>query len=131
MPFESCVVVSYAVTLVAGDVETGPVARPALNIHITSPEKASSRSDVYLRFYPAGVTMPPNRRTSNPDGSLLYMVSMRLERYPYAVDLLRNEKPMYFYYDTTSHTAHLSTENEPIGEGSPDADYLRSIGREP
>ena len=43
---------------------------------------------------------------------LLYYSSEMLAN---VLDLLRNEKPMYIYYDITG--AYLSTSNEPTGDG--------------
>jgi len=35
-----------------------------------------------------------------------------------SIDLLRNEKPVYFHWNDTSRGVRLSTANEPIGEGT-------------
>lgn len=32
------------------------------------------------------------------------------------IDMLRNEKPIYFTWDDSSQTARLSTDQEPVGE---------------
>jgi hypothetical protein len=36
-----------------------------------------------------------------------------------AVDLLRNEKPVYFQYNDTTNGAFLATGSEPVGEAEP------------
>ncbi len=43
--------------------------------------------------------------------------SMPIELYSNVVDLLRNEKPVYYNWFTETRTGVLSTGEEPVGEG--------------
>ncbi len=37
--------------------------------------------------------------------------------YPMFIDLLRNEKPLFFYFNFDNDTSYITTTNEPVGEG--------------
>ena len=50
---------------------------------------------------------------------LRYPMSM----YPNIIDILRNEKPIYFSYSINLNMGHIRTGKEPIGEGDNDADF--------
>jgi hypothetical protein len=50
-------------------------------------------------------------------GSLRYYARFRQSDFPGAVDLLRNEKPVYFNFNDTTMGALLSTGPKPVGEG--------------
>ncbi len=41
----------------------------------------------------------------------------RAERYPHFIDILRNEKPLFFYYNKDDKTCYMTTSDEPVGEG--------------
>lgn len=41
----------------------------------------------------------------------------RADRYPHFIDLLRNEGPLFFYYNKDNHTCYITTSDEPVGEG--------------
>lgn len=108
----------YAVSLIAGPSEyDDEAARPAATIHATTAGGKDDKVGIYLRFYRPGVLLPRNQRIANDDGSRLYMVSYRYDQLAGAVDLLRNERPMYFKYDKRSSSGYLSTSEEPVGEG--------------
>src|SRR5262245_28464260 len=60
--------------------------------------------------------------TSNPNlsmgsGDITYYGRFMAEQLPASVDLLRNEKPVYFGWNDTSQGVDLSTTAEPVGEG--------------
>lgn len=46
----------------------------------------------------------------------LYEVYLKADRYMAFIDLLRNEKPLYFFYDFTENIAYITTSDEPVGE---------------
>jgi hypothetical protein len=46
-----------------------------------------------------------------------------MSMYVNVIDLLRNEKPIYFSYSNTSKLGYIRTGKEPIGEGNNDADF--------
>ena len=70
--------------------------------------KAAGRFVGQLVFNPNGSTLPPDTADS-----LFY----HLEQYPHAVDLLRNEKPMYFHFHGAGSENGIKTTAEPVGEG--------------
>ena len=43
--------------------------------------------------------------------------------YDSIIDILRNEKPIYFSYSEKSKLGYIRTGKEPIGEGENDADF--------
>lgn len=49
--------------------------------------------------------------------STTYEIYIASERYPHFVDLLRNEKPLYFFYDMNENISYITTSDEPVGEG--------------
>jgi len=49
--------------------------------------------------------------------STQYEVYVSADRYPHFIDLLRNEKPLYFFYEFNEHIAYITTSDEPVGEG--------------
>ncbi len=46
----------------------------------------------------------------------------RAERYPDFIDILRNEKPLFFYYNREDTTCYITTSDEPVGEGENEED---------
>ena len=47
----------------------------------------------------------------------LYEVYQPWESYPHFIDLLRNEKPLYFFFSFVDNSAYITTSDEPVGEG--------------
>ena len=41
----------------------------------------------------------------------------RAQRYPHFIDILRNEGPLFFYYNKDDKTCYITTGDEPVGEG--------------
>jgi hypothetical protein len=112
---------SYAVSLIS---EGDPQAvRPVAIIHASTASKALAGAQIYLRYYRAGAELPANSRVENEDGSRLFMVSFAYDQFAAAVDLLRNEAPMFFMYNERRKTGYLATSDEPVGEGEKDADF--------
>ena len=76
---------------------------------------------VQVNFYPDGKTLPKNNYDKrNKLVYLRYPMSM----YPNVIDLLRNEKPIYFSYSESLNMGYVRTGKEPIGEGDNDADFV-------
>lgn len=46
----------------------------------------------------------------------------RSDRYPHFIDILRNEKPLFFYYNRDDMTCYITTSDEPVGEGEHEED---------
>ena len=72
---------------------------------------------VALRFYPDGATVPPNSMSSHRGGDPMYYVNYAYDQLANMVDILRNEKPISFYWNDTTNSAYVTTANEPVGEG--------------
>lgn len=67
----------------------------------------------FLYFVPESETLGTNRKRS---GRNVFDVFYRMSTWSQYVDLLRNEKPVYFYYYDSNNTAVIKTSEEPIGE---------------
>jgi len=76
-----------------------------------------------LNFYPDNKNLPENY--FDVKSNLVYL-RFRLLAYANIIDLLRNEKPIYFSYSQKSKVGFVRTGKEPIGEGDNDADFDRS-----
>jgi hypothetical protein len=71
-------------------------------------------------FYPDNKTLPVNYYDVN---SKLVYLRFHLHMYDSIIDILRNEKPIYFSYSEKSKLGYIRTGKEPIGEGENDADF--------
>ncbi len=47
----------------------------------------------------------------------------RANRYPHFIDILRNEKPLFFYYNKDTNVGFITTSDEPVGEGPDDRSH--------
>ena len=73
-----------------------------------------------VNFYPDAKKLPVNSYDKrNKLVYLRYPISM----YANILDILRNEKPIYFSYSGKSNTGYVRTGKEPVGEGENDADF--------
>ena len=68
----------------------------------------------YMNFVPDGQQLPPNKKHSGRD---VFEVHYWMSSWTHCVDLLRYEKPVFFFYDDSSNTAELRTNSEAVGEG--------------
>lgn len=71
----------------------------------------------FLRFYPSGATVPANSKQTHQSGKPMFYVNYRYEQLANVLDLLRNEKPVKFFFRDDNMAAYITTGNEPIGEG--------------
>lgn len=67
----------------------------------------------FLCFVPEGVALGTNRKRA---GQNVFDIYYSMTTWSQCVDLLRNEKPVYFYYDDSNNTAVITTTDEPVGE---------------
>ena len=67
-----------------------------------------------LSFYPDKKNLPENYYDMN--SSLVYL-RYSMSMYSKILDILRNEKPIYFSFSETSKLGYLRTGKEPVGEG--------------
>ncbi|MBC2838463.1 hypothetical protein [Robiginitalea sp. SC105] len=75
---------------------------------------------VQLTFYPNGKKLPENHYDKrNKLVYLRYPMSM----YANILDILRNEKPIFFRYNAEIKLGFIRTGKEPVGEGEYDADF--------
>ncbi|MGC2827796.1 MAG: hypothetical protein WA322_26795 [Pseudolabrys sp.] len=70
----------------------------------------------FLYFVPQGGDRRPNQKRA---GANAFDIDYWMYSWPYFVDLLRNEKPVYFLYDDSSNRAEIATNWEPVGEAEP------------
>jgi len=79
-----------------------------------------------LSFIPAGRPIPPGSKrpgSSDPD---IFDLFWPLDDYSAIVDLLRNEKPIAFYFDDTDQSIGVTTyDPEPVGENEGDVRLRR------
>ena len=73
-----------------------------------------------LSFYQDGTKLPQNHYDKR--NKLVYL-RYPLSMYVHAMDILRNEKPVFFEYSQELNQGFLRTGLEPVGEGEYDADY--------
>jgi hypothetical protein len=64
-----------------------------------------------LYFYPDNVSLPANQSTVNG----IYL-NYRLSRFADVMTMLKEEKPLYLYFDTTKKFGYVGTSSEPVGE---------------
>lgn len=70
----------------------------------------------YLSFHLDSATLPEARLVIAANGTKQLYVSLRYTEYSNFVDLLRNEKPVYFFYRDDAKSFYLHTTNEPVGD---------------
>lgn len=49
--------------------------------------------------------------------SKIFHIYLRAEKYPAFIDLLRYEKPLFFFYNYNDDSFYITTSDEPVGEG--------------
>jgi hypothetical protein len=73
-----------------------------------------------LTFYPDGSKLPANHYDKR--NKLVYL-RYPMAMYRHTMDILRNEKPVFFEYSRELNQGFLRTGLEPVGEGEYDADF--------
>ncbi|HEX6750119.1 MAG TPA: hypothetical protein VF092_22685 [Longimicrobium sp.] len=76
----------------------------------------AGHSTVSLVFYHDGAVIPANTMVPLGLGNFLYTMRYRYAQFANVLDLLRNEKPIRFYFDDQSMLGYITTSDEPIGE---------------
>ena len=71
----------------------------------------------FLRFFPENTPLPPNSKETHISGKPIYYVSYRYAQLANVVDLLRNEKPIRFFFRDDNLASYVTTSDEPVGEG--------------
>ena len=98
-----------------------PVAYNAfigLNLVATGTQ-VSTQAVAFLNFYPDTTTTPlPGNSAQTQGGMKVYVANFRRSWFSAAIDLLRNELPLTFWFDEATKEAILGTgTQEPVGEG--------------
>lgn len=68
-------------------------------------------------WFTLGDAAPDYPNLAPSSGNPLYYVRFRGTQLPAVLDLLRNEKPVYLHWNTTSTGAFIASGKEPVGEG--------------
>ena len=71
----------------------------------------------FLQFYPDGKPLPANSKGTHVSGKHIFYVSYQYAQLKNMIDLLRNEKPVKFFFRDDNLAAYLTTSDEPVGEG--------------
>lgn len=58
----------------------------------------------------------PQNSTETIGSKKIYYVYYHVDRYLAMIDILRNEKPLFFYYNHDNHESYVTTSGEPVGE---------------
>ena len=97
-------------------VDTYTLSIKTPNVHTNNQNIMYLKGNFVLAFLcviPESETMGTNRKRS---GRNVFDVYDKMSTWSQCVDLLRNEKPVYFFYDDSNNTAVIKTSDEPIGE---------------
>lgn len=91
---------------------TTPVATISLFLgEMTSPH-------AFLNFFGDVGTLRANEKITYSSGAPTnYYVSFRWPQLTSILDVLRNEGPLYFYFNDGEGRAYVTTAKEPVGEG--------------
>ena len=58
-----------------------------------------------------------NSYTETVNNHSTYVMYFKASRFSAFIDILRNEKPLYFYFDLEGNQGYITTSDEPVGEG--------------
>ena len=84
----------------------------AANISLEIPNAFAS-----LVFYPSGAAIPANSKSTHISGKPMYYARYSYDQFANILDILRNEKPVKFFFRDDNMAAYITTSNEPVGEG--------------
>ena len=106
-------ITQYWIHFQAGNEESDRVYPPAI-------VKCYDEEDFVLQltFHPDKKTLPENHYDKR--NNLVYL-SYPLSMYHNILDILRNEKPIYFRYTEELNIGFIRTGKEPVGEGELEA----------
>lgn len=79
-------------------------------IHLRVPS-----GEAILKFMPG--SFGKNTFTETVNNHSKYVMYFDAARFPAFIDILRNEKPLYFYFNTNDYQGYITTSDEPVGEG--------------
>jgi len=93
-----------------------------IGLNLTSTNvQPPTQAVAFLNFYPDGTTVPiPDNSVQTQGAMKVYSANFRKSWFPAAIDLLRNESPISFWFDETTKESILGTGTaEPVGQGEP------------
>ena len=73
----------------------------------------NGKNVVTCEFYPDGSALSENRNAGGRVG-----LTYHWSHFGAVVDVLRNEKPVYFGFIESTKVGYISTQQEPVGEGA-------------
>jgi hypothetical protein len=99
-------------------------------VSLYSRNAGGERTDYGIQFrVPSGIAILRFTRDYEIQNSVekkgksnIYHVYIRAEKYPAYIDILRYEKPIFFYYDLANNLSYITTSDEPVGEGEDEID---------
>ena len=68
---------------------------------------------VVIRFWEG--LIPPNSYEEH-NSKYTFYANFGKEKYPIFIDLMRYEKPLFFYYGLDTNLTYMTTSDEPVGE---------------
>lgn len=111
MPWESFEVDDYKVVVVAESTPGYPNTHAFIRLFWGGQQRAT----LWINRQDSPPTLP--NASFESGGETRYYARFREGAFEGLRGLLRNEKPVFFQYNTTSTGAFLSTGEEPVGEG--------------
>ncbi len=79
-------------------------------IHLKLPS-----GEAILKF--GDVALDENSHTETVNNRSKYILHFHANRFPAFIDILRNEKPLFFYFNIDLNQGYITTSDEPVGEG--------------
>lgn len=73
-----------------------------------------SKGKVTLRFAKGRLAKNSSRKSGD---NVNYKVNIAADHFSDFIDILRNEKPLYFYFNNKTKLSYITTSDEPVGEG--------------
>lgn len=71
----------------------------------------------YLSFFADNAAIPNLSSANTASGQQQCYVGYPYSQYAGVIDLLRNEKPISFFFNEANGVAYVTTSTEPVGEG--------------
>lgn len=111
MPWQSFAIDQYVIHQVALNTPGYPDISGYIKLQWSGQQRAT------LWFYRDSASVIPPNGSFMSGGALRYYARFPQAEFRDAVDLLRNEKPVFFHWNDTTTGAFLATGSEPVGEG--------------
>jgi hypothetical protein len=64
------------------------------------------------------------------NGKKYFHIFLRADKYPAFIDILRNETPLFFFYNFNDDSFYLTTGDEPVGENETTLNKLAGEGED-